>query len=77
MRLRRYAHLSTGNYNARSPRGSTPTSATSRASDALTADIDAVFQQLASLGRTMPPLKAMLQAPFTLHKADAGGDSQA
>ena len=33
----------------------------------LTADVDAVFQQLASLGRTRP-LRTLLQAPFTLHK---------
>ena len=46
---------------------STPTSATSRADAELTADVDAVFQQLASLGRTRP-LRRMLQAPFTLHK---------
>ena len=33
----------------------------------LTADVDAVFQQLASLGRTRP-LQRLLQAPFTLHR---------
>jgi polyphosphate kinase len=33
----------------------------------LTSDADAVFQQLASLGRTKP-LRALLQAPFTLHR---------
>jgi polyphosphate kinase len=33
----------------------------------MTSDIDAVFQQLASLGK-MRPLRQLLQAPFTLHK---------
>ncbi len=65
-RLRRYAHLSTGNYNPRTARLYTDVGYFTAEPD-LTGDADAVFQQLASLGRTRP-LRALLQAPFTLHK---------
>ena len=65
-RLRRYAHLSTGNYNPKTARLYTDLGYFS-AERELTADVDAVFQQLASLGR-MKPLRRLLQAPFTLHK---------
>ena len=65
-RLRRYAHLSTGNYNPNTARLYTDIGHFTADPD-LTSDADAVFQQLASLGRTRP-LRAMLQAPFTLHK---------
>jgi polyphosphate kinase len=65
-RLRRYAHLSTGNYNPKTARLYTDIGYLTAEPD-LTADADAVFQQLASLGR-MKPLRALLQAPFTLHK---------
>jgi len=64
--LKRYAHLSTGNYNQNTARLYTDLGYFSDDVD-LTADVDAVFQQLASLGRTRP-LKTLLQAPFTLHK---------
>jgi polyphosphate kinase len=63
--LRRYAHLSTGNYNPRTARLYTDIGYLT-ADPELTADADAVFHQLASLGR-MTPLKHLLQAPFTLH----------
>ncbi|MEP6740508.1 MAG: polyphosphate kinase 1 [Caldimonas sp.] len=65
-RLARYAHLSTGNYNPNTARLYTDVGYFTHDAD-LTADVDAVFQQLASLGRTRP-LKTLLQAPFTLHK---------
>src|SRR6478672_13953202 len=65
-RLRRYGHLSTGNYNPNTARLYTDIGHFT-AEQELTADVDAVFQQLASLGRTRP-LKTLLQAPFTLHK---------
>jgi polyphosphate kinase len=65
-RLRRYAHLSTGNYNPKTARLYTDLGYFTAEPD-LTADADAVFQQLASLGRTRP-LRALLQAPFTLHR---------
>jgi polyphosphate kinase len=64
--LKRYAHLSTGNYNLGTARQYTDLGYFSDDED-LTADIDAVFQQLASLGRT-GPLRVLLQAPFTLHR---------
>ena len=65
-RLRRYAHLSTGNYNPKTARLYTDIGYLTADPD-LTADADAVFQQLASLGR-MKPLRCLLQAPFTLHR---------
>jgi polyphosphate kinase len=65
-RLRRYAHLSTGNYNPKTARLYTDLGYFTADAD-LTSDADAVFQQLASLGRTKP-LRALLQAPFTLHR---------
>jgi polyphosphate kinase len=64
-RLRRYAHLSTGNYNPVTARLYTDVGYLT-ADPELTADADAVFHQLASLGR-MKPLRQFLQAPFTLH----------
>jgi polyphosphate kinase len=65
-RLRRYAHLSTGNYNPKTARLYTDIGYFTRDAD-LTADADAVFQQLASLGKMKPP-RQLLQAPFTLHR---------
>jgi polyphosphate kinase len=65
-KLRRYGHLSTGNYNPRTARLYTDVGYLT-ADPELTADADAVFQQLASLGKTRP-MKQLLQAPFTLHK---------
>ncbi len=65
-RMRRYAHLSTGNYHPHSARLYTDIGYLT-ADPALTADADGVFQQLASLGRLKPP-SSLLQAPFTLHK---------
>ena len=65
-RLRRYAHLSTGNYNPKTARLYTDIGYFT-ADKELTADVDAVFQQLASLGKTKP-LRCLLQAPFTLHR---------
>jgi polyphosphate kinase len=65
-RLRRYGHLSTGNYHPRSARQYTDVGYLT-ADPELTGDIDAVFQQLASLGRLKPPNRLLL-APFTLHR---------
>ena len=65
-RLRRYGHLSTGNYNPKTARLYTDVGCLTADAE-MTADIDAVFQQLASLGKTRP-LRALLQAPFTLHR---------
>jgi polyphosphate kinase len=65
-RLRRYAHLSTGNYNPKTARLYTDVGYLTADPD-LTSDADAVFQQLASLGKMRPP-RQLLQAPFTLHR---------
>ncbi|MEO5734263.1 MAG: polyphosphate kinase 1, partial [Rubrivivax sp.] len=65
-RLRRYAHLSTGNYNARTSRLYTDIGYLT-ADPGLTADADAVFLQLASQTKVRAP-KHLLTAPFLLHK---------
>jgi len=63
--LRRYAHLSTGNYNPRTARLYTDVGLlTSRPE--VTADVDAVFLTLSSLA-PMPRLKRLLAAPSQLH----------
>lgn len=65
-KLRRYAHLSTGNYNFKTAKLYTDLGMLTADAE-ITSDVDAVFQQLASLGQTRP-LKQLIQAPFTLHK---------
>ncbi|MFP5466191.1 MAG: polyphosphate kinase 1 [Gammaproteobacteria bacterium] len=64
--LKRYAHLSTGNYNPGTARLYTDLSYLT-ADDALTADLDQVFLHLASQNR-LPRLNKVLMAPFHLHK---------
>ena len=65
-RLKRYVHLSTGNYNPRTSRLYTDMGMLT--SDAgLTADADAVFLQLASQTRVKTP-NHLVTAPFVLHK---------
>ncbi len=85
-RLRRYGHLSTGNYNPRTARLYTDISYLT-ADAALTADMDAVFGHLASQNR-LPELKRLSIAPFHLQDlmadkiaetaatARAGGDAR-
>ncbi|WPB58703.1 polyphosphate kinase 1 [Xylophilus sp. GOD-11R] len=63
-RLRRYGHLSTGNYNARTARLYTDLSHLTADVD-MTADMDAVFAHLASQNQ-LPRLKKLLLAPFHL-----------
>ncbi len=65
-RLRRYAHLSTGNYNPRTARLYTDIGYLT-ADAGLTADADAVFMQLASQGQVKPP-QHLHTAPFVLHR---------
>ncbi|WP_127807019.1 polyphosphate kinase 1 [Hydrogenophaga sp. NH-16] len=65
--LRRYGHLSTGNYNPGTARLYTDLSYLT-ADKALTADMEQVFLHLASQSR-LPRLKTALIAPFHLHKA--------
>ncbi len=64
--LRRYGHLSTGNYNPRT--AALYTDLCMLTADArLTADMDQLFVHLASHSR-LPRMQRMLLAPFTLHK---------
>ncbi|MDP3222559.1 MAG: polyphosphate kinase 1, partial [Rubrivivax sp.] len=65
-RLRRYLHLSTGNYNPRTSRLYTDMGYLT-ADPGLTAEADAVFLQLASQTRARPP-RHLVTAPFVLHK---------
>jgi polyphosphate kinase len=65
-RLRRYAHLSTGNYNPKTARLYTDVGFLTADAD-LAADADAVFQQLASLVKVRQP-RHLLTAPFVLHR---------
>jgi polyphosphate kinase len=64
--LRRYAHLSTGNYNIRTARLYTDVGYLT-ADPELTADADAVFHQLASL-TALHATQRLLTAPFVLHQ---------
>jgi len=64
--LRRYAHLSTGNYNPKTARLYTDIGYLS-ADPELTADADMVFRQLASLGKFKTP-RRLLVAPFNMHE---------
>lgn len=64
--LRRYVHLSTGNYNPKTARLYTDLGYLT-ADPGIAADADAVFQQIASLTRVRPP-RHLLTAPFVLHR---------
>ena len=64
--LRRYGHLSTGNYNPVTARLYTDIAHLS-ANPRITADMAQVFQHLAS-GSRMSGLKSLIVAPFMLHR---------
>jgi len=64
-RLRRYAHLGTGNYHPRTARLYTDFGLLT-ADPRLCEDMDKVFTQLTGLGARRG-LKSLLQSPFTLH----------
>jgi len=64
-RLRRYVHLGTGNYHARTARLYTDFSLLT-ADEQMCADTNEVFTQLTSLGRS-GKLQHFWQSPFTLH----------
>jgi len=64
-RLKRYVHLSTGNYHVRTSRLYTDFGLLT-SNEALAADVNEVFLQLTGLGRAIA-LKHIWQAPFTLH----------
>ena len=64
-RLKRYAHLGTGNYHPRTARLYTDFGLLT-ANDTLTADVNEVFRQLTGLSKARK-LTHIWQAPFTLH----------
>ena len=63
--LRRYGHLSTGNYNPRTAKLYTDISYLTANAD-MTFDMNAIFMNLASQ-TTLPKLKKLWLAPFNLH----------
>jgi polyphosphate kinase len=65
--LRRYVHLGTGNYHARTARLYTDYGLLT-SDQAVGEDVNKVFHQLTGLGRATR-MKKLLQSPFTLHKA--------
>ena len=78
--LKRYGHLSTGNYNPRTARLYTDISHLT-ADTALTTDMEHVFVHLASQSK-LPRLRKLWMAPFHLHsnliaKIDALGEAAA
>ena len=64
--LRRYAHLGTGNYHARTARGYTDFGLLTADVD-LAADVQRMFHQLTTMGRG-GRLNKLVQSPFTLHE---------
>lgn len=66
-KLRRYAHLGTGNYHPRTARLYTDFGLLTAQPD-LCEDMDKVFGQLTGLGARRK-LKVLLQSPFTMHEA--------
>jgi len=65
-KLRRYVHLSTGNYHPRTALLYTDFGLFT-ANEGICDDVNEVFLQLTSLGRA-PKLKHVWQSPFTLHR---------
>jgi polyphosphate kinase len=64
--LRRYVHMSTGNYHPRTARLYTDFGLMT-ANEEMCADVNEVFKQLTGLGRASK-MKHVWQSPFTLHK---------
>jgi polyphosphate kinase len=64
--LRRYVHLSTGNYHARTTKLYTDFGLLT-ANDEICADVNDVFMQLTGLGKATR-LKHLWQSPFSLHR---------
>ena len=65
--LRRYVHLGTGNYHARTARLYTDYGLLT-SDQAFGEDVNKLFHQLTGMGRASK-MKKILQSPFTLHKA--------
>lgn len=68
--LRRYAHLGTGNYHARTARIYTDFGLLTSDLE-LAADVQRIFHQLTTMGRS-GALNKMVQSPFTLHDTILG-----
>ena len=68
--LRRYAHLGTGNYHARTARIYTDFGLLTSDLE-LAADVQRIFHQLTTMGRS-GALNKMVQSPFTLHDTMIG-----
>jgi polyphosphate kinase len=66
-KLRRYVHLSTGNYHPGTARAYTDIGIITADTD-IAEDVHRLFQQLSGLGPLIK-LKRVLQSPFTLHKS--------
>ena len=64
-RLRRYAHLSTGNYNSRTAKAYTDLGHMTCDAE-ITREVDQLFMHVASQNR-LPPLRQLWVAPFKLH----------
>lgn len=64
-KIRRYAHLGTGNYHAGNAKAYTDYGLFT-ANEQVCEDVAGVFQQLTGMGRPLPS-KQILHAPFTLH----------
>ena len=65
-RMRRYAHLATGNYHSRTARAYTDFGLLTR-NEELCSDVSDVFMQLTGLGKASKT-KHLWQSPFTLHR---------
>ena len=65
-RMRRYAHLATGNYHSRTARAYTDFGLLTR-NEELCSDVSDVFMQLTGLGKATKT-KHLWQSPFTLHR---------
>lgn len=65
-KIRRYAHLGTGNYHAGNAKAYTDYGLFTAHSE-MCEDVAGVFQQLTGMGRPLPS-KQILHAPFTLHE---------
>lgn len=65
-KLKRYVHLSTGNYHEQTAKRYTDLGLLT-AESSITSDVQIIFQQLTGLGKVVK-LKALSHAPFTLQK---------
>jgi polyphosphate kinase len=70
-KLKRYAHLGTGNYNTKTATLYEDFSLLT-ADQSICADVHEIFRRLTGVG-TAKPLKHLLQAPFNLHKRVLAG----